>query len=87
MDPETAKVIGALFVAIVNSLTDEHRAEICATVLRTAEDPDRDPGSREFLLAIYHAATADPAQLAIETERMRNGGRPQLKIITGGDAA
>ena len=30
MDNETAKALGCLFLAIVHSLTDEHRAEIAA---------------------------------------------------------
>jgi hypothetical protein len=34
---------------------------------------------------VHHAATADPEQLALETERRLNGDRPKLEVITGGN--
>jgi hypothetical protein len=87
MDAETAKAVGTLFLAIVNSLTDDHRAEICATIERAANNPEQSPDNREFYKMVHHAATANVEQLALEIERQANGGRPRLQVIEGGDAA
>jgi hypothetical protein len=87
MDADTLKVVATIFNAIVNSLTDAHRAEICDTIKRAADNSDQSDECREFYRIIHHTATADPAQLVIETERLQNGGRPRLTIVIGGDAA
>jgi len=87
MDNETAKALGCLFLAIVHSLTDEHRAEIAGTIIRAANNPGHSAELREYFKFIHHVATADPDQLALEVECCENGGRPRLSIVTGGDAA
>lgn len=87
MDNETAKAVGTLFLAIVNSLTDEHRAEIWAAVERAANNPRHSAENREFFKALHNAGTSDLGQLVLQNECADNGGRPRLRVIDGDDAA
>jgi hypothetical protein len=87
MDTDTLKAIGTLFLAIINSLTDNHRTEISAAIARAANNPEQPPECREFYKALHHAATGDLEQLVLETERMRNNGRPRLEVVAGDGAA
>ena len=72
MDSETAKAVGTLFLAIVNSLTDDHRAEICAAINRAANNPDQSPDNRDFYKMVFHAATGNPEDFYDEIDMNSN---------------
>jgi hypothetical protein len=85
MDPEICKAIGTLFLAIFNTLTDEHRAEIGATIARAANNPRQPDACREFYKALHDAATRPVTEEDIAAsmrEDMAMIRRNEFKVVS-----
>jgi len=85
MDRDTLKAIGTLVLAIINSLTDDHRAEICATIARAANNPKQSDECREFYKALHDAATRPVTEEDIAAsmrEDMAMVRRNEFKVVS-----
>lgn len=85
MDNATARVIGAIYLALTNAIDAGSSGAAHDTLIRLADSPDLPAEDRRIYGLIAHSTMLSPEEAERENAEMDAAARrPMLRIIQGG---